>query len=523
MTSRKTTTASRRVAESLSRLKQALTARDLPGAERLLPGVMLLAAGDPELPLLVARTHRLAGRRGEARRVLEEGVAKSPNDLRLQFELVSLLTELDELPPAMSMLDRIAQGTLDGARLVDLAIAYDLAGVPDKALALAEQARLQGVADRRLGLQLGRLYLMLGRIDAAAAEYRSLIRAGQRVAEAWFSLLDMKTVRLDDAELAALKRLSKQHGHAPDEQTLIDFALARALEADGQYEAAFRALELANRGLRQRLRWNAASHARFIDDVARAFSRDEPPLPASAARGGEVIFLVGMPRSGSTVVEQVLASHPSVEGASELAVLPSLLAGESERRRQPFPDWVPSATADDWARLGEAYLARTARWRATRPLSTDKFPDNWKYVGAIRRMLPGAHIIDCRRDLVETCWSCYKQLFAPDLANYSYSLDDVADYCRDYLRLMAHWDTVGIPVRCQSHERLLDDREVEVRALLHFVGLPFHADCLRPHESRRPVRTASSAQVRQPLRAPSSQVEPYGALLDPLRQRLQAR
>jgi hypothetical protein len=232
--------------------------------------------------------------------------------------------------------------------------------------------------------------------------------------------------------------------------------------------------------------------------------------------GEDVIFIVGLPRSGSTLFEQILAAHPDVEGASELPDLGIVLQQESQRRGMPYPQWVPQASAQDWQRLGQAYLQRTARWRTPRPRMTDKQPDNWKHAGILRAMLPGATVIETRRDPLETAWSCFKQQFysQPHFAN---TLADIATYMQGCQRTM---DSVRerdpAHIHLHHYEALLDAPEAQIRALLAHCGLTFDPACLAFHQSKRSVRTASAAQVRQPLRATTARALAYGALLNPL-------
>ena len=189
----------------------------------------------------------------------------------------------------------------------------------------------------------------------------------------------------------------------------------------------------------------------------------------------------------------------------------------------PFPHWVGAMDDAGWRRLGERYLDRTARWRANRPRFTDKMPNNWMYAAAIRRMLPGARIVHCRRDAVETCWSCFRQIFW-SAHDYSYDLADLAAYWHACDRAMRHWQARSpARIRGQVYEDLLADPEGQTRALLDFCALPFDAACLRPHEATRSVRTASAAQVREPLRRDTARASRYGDRLDPLRRALAPR
>jgi sulfotransferase family protein len=236
--------------------------------------------------------------------------------------------------------------------------------------------------------------------------------------------------------------------------------------------------------------------------------------------GSEAIFIVSLPRSGSTLVEQIIAAHPDVEGAGELPDLSIVIEEESHRRGRPFPTWATEADAADWHRLGARYLERTERWRQRRPRFTDKSLLNAPYVGAAAAMLPGARFVDCRRDPVETALSCYRQWFAQGQA-WSYAIDDIAAFQRGHERLMALWRTrMPASLHTVAHETLVAEPEASVRQLLAFCGLGFDPACLAFHRSDRSVRTASAAQVRQPLRQDTGRAHRYGALLDPLRRAL---
>jgi hypothetical protein len=238
------------------------------------------------------------------------------------------------------------------------------------------------------------------------------------------------------------------------------------------------------------------------------------------ALGDHVFFIVGMARSGTTLVEQVLAAHPQVRGGGELPALPQVLTEESTRRRQRYPDWVPQASADDWQRLGRRYLELTADLRTERPYSTDKLPNNWRAIGAIRAMLPGARIVICRRNPLENCWSCYKQYF-PGGWEFTSDLEWLAQYWRAFDHAAGEWaKRTPERIREQRYEALTEHPESEIRALLEFCGLPFDADCLQAHHSRRSVRTLSAAQVREPVHRHRSVAGRYEALLDPLRHAL---
>jgi tetratricopeptide (TPR) repeat protein len=340
-------------------------------------------------------------------------------------------------------------------------------------------------------------------------------------AHAWWGLANLKTARFDAADTAELERHFTQAGSREDDHAALGFALAKALEDQDRYADAWRVLRDANALRRAQQPWDAAAFSRGIDAIMAVF--DTAPMPAGdPALGREVIFIVSVPRSGSTLVEQIVATHPEVEGAGELPDLAAVLDEESRRRGESFSQWANQAEAQDWQRLGERYLERTLRWRARRPRCTDKSLLNWQFVGAARAMLPGARFVYCRRDPLETALSCYRQWFNAGQA-FSYSIEDIGAYLRDHQRLMHFWRARHPNAIFEHvHEALLADTETSVRRLLESCGLTFDSACLDFHRSERNVRTASAAQVRIPLQRNTPRTVLYGALLDPLRHALDA-
>ena len=363
----------------------------------------------------------------------------------------------------------------------------------------------------------------LGRTADAAAEYRTALTQDPRSVQSWLGLVNLKTIRLEADEADALERLHADPALTDADRAVAGFALGKVLEDNGRYADAFAVLSAANAVRRRASPWDASAFSNKVDAIAAAFESESMPHADDASLGEPVIFVVSLPRSGSTLIEQILAAHRDVEGASELPDLESVILEESARRKQRFPEWVADATAADWQRMGQRYLQRTARWRKQHPRFTDKMPDNWLMVGAALAMLPGARVVNVRRDPVETCWSCFKQLFGAGRHAYSYDLADLAETWRDYDRLCHLWShRFAHRFREQSYERLLADPENETRALLEFCGLPFDAACLDFHKAERSVRTASAAQVREPLRIDTARSAAYAGLLEPLRRMLAA-
>jgi hypothetical protein len=333
-------------------------------------------------------------------------------------------------------------------------------------------------------------------------------------------LANLKTEPLTLADAKQIRHILQNQQLPHDERVSLGFSLYKALEDQHDYAGAFQALHEANALKRQLVKWDAAAEHADVDAITEAF-RHPLPAPLDPTLGHEVIFIASLPRSGSTLVEHILASHPLVEGANEIQDLSNVLDDESKRRGKDFPHWVADATTEDWARLGKNYLARTARWRTKRPYFTDKGLQNWQWVGAIRAMLPGAKIINCHRDPIETCFACYRQLFSEGI-HFSYDLEDLASYYNDYQHLSDYWqERYPGQVFNLAYETLVQEPEAQIRQLLAFCQLPFDAACLSPHQTQRDVHsTASAAQVRQPIRGDTARSPRYRDFLKPLIQRL---
>lgn len=357
-----------------------------------------------------------------------------------------------------------------------------------------------------------------GSTQEAAAEFRRVIAEQPWTGMAWWGLADLKTVRFAPGDVEQMRRALQDPRAGDQDRIAMGFALAKALDDEGRYADSLEALAQANAIARRRKIWSAQTYTDGISDILDAFTPPPAPSP-STELGRGVIFIVSLPRSGSTLVEQILASHSAVEGSGELPDVPLTLSDESHRRGKPYPYWVKEMQPTDWQRLGELYLHHTAHWTEHRPVFTDKLPSNWYNVGAIRAMLPAAKIICCRRDPLETCFSCYRQYLANN--EYTRTFEDLAAYWRNYDRSVRHWRALHPSnVYEHVHEDLIADPETKIRALLEFCGLPFEEACLRFHLNKREVHSPSAMQVRQPLRGDTARAPRYGALLDPLRKAL---
>lgn len=493
---------------------------DLDAAESSLREAESLAADAPELVLLRGALLRLRGSAPAAVALLRDALGRHPDSAALHCEFGLSLRAAGDAQAAYAALRRACD--LDPASApcwMELGALLRDGAYPDRALDAFARARSLEPENVSALIAHADALRMLGRADEAAAEFRDALRLGPRSADAWYGLVNLKTVRLSDDELSRLQQLHDDPHTAQDDRMSLGFALAAALDERDRCAEAYAVVEKANALKRRRVEWNASGFSAQVDACMAAFGKPVAQS-ADATLGNEVIFVVSLPRSGSTLVEQILASHHEIEGAGEIPDLSTVIQEETARRGEDLTSWAAKANPDDWERMGRRYLELTRRWRRSKPVFVDKGLSNWTIVGAALAMLPAAHVVDVRRDPVETCWSCYRQLFH-NASHFSYDIDELAAFYRDYERLMRFWRERA-PERIHElrYESLIADPETEIRGLLEFCGLAFDPACLEFHRTERQVRTESAAQVRAPLRRDTARAGRYGEILDPLRRAL---
>ncbi len=356
----------------------------------------------------------------------------------------------------------------------------------------------------RLWTSYGHALRTTGRVPESIAAYRRALSMEPILGEAWWSLANLKTFRFSGADLLAIRQALARTDLSEDDRLHFEFALGKALEDAASYEESFTHYAAGNALRRKQHGHDREEMSRFVRRSKRLFTGEFFAERAGAGvPARDPIFIVGLPRAGSTLIEQILASHPLVEGTMELPQLPNIarkLAGPKQGEEGTFLKRLAALGRDELRALGEGYLAETRIMRKTEaPFFIDKMPNNFMYVGLIHLILPNAPIIDARRHPLGCCFSCFKQHFARGQW-FSYGLEDLGRYYRDYVELMAHFDEV-LPGKITRvfYENVVADTEVEVRRLLEACRLPFDARCLRFHENERAVRTASSEQVRQPI------------------------
>jgi predicted Zn-dependent protease len=440
------------------------------------------------------------GRYGEAEAMLARCLELSPSFTGARHNYAIVLYRQQKPAQAIPHIEALlANSPRDPGYRNLMAAALGLVGEYDRAIAIYESVLGEHPAQPKIWLAYGHALRTAGRRVDAVAAYQRCLGMAPDLGEAYWSLANLKTERFTPAETAAMRERLASPGLDPEDRLHLHFALGKALEDDADFAGSF--AEYAQ-GARLRRRQTPYDAGRTTEDTRRAQALFTPDFFAARADGGAAsaapIFIVGLPRSGSTLVEQILSSHAAVEGTMELPDLPGI--ARSLGRDGDYLDRLAALSADERTLLGEAFLsgARVHRKRG-RPFFTDKMPNNCRHVGLIRLILPNATIIDVRRHPMAACFSAFKQHFARG-QSFSYDLADLGLYYRDYVALMDHMDAAA-PGRIHRviYEDLVDGMEAEVRRLLDHCGLPFEAGCLRFHETRRAVRTASSEQVRRPL------------------------
>jgi len=519
----------KRAATALREARRNMAKSQWKLAESNLLYASLQAPDDPEPYALGALVHRECGRLEDALDAYREALKRDPGNVDVGIGIVEVLQKLGRLQEARDALDALdapGSAALPAADLFRCALVYDLTGRHAEALELANRVLQSEPGHEGAGLLRARSLSVLGAVEESASTYRAMIDAKRRAAAAWFGLVDLKTQALTDSDVEQMTDLLRVTPARSEDSTLLLHALGMAMERSGQLEQAFERFRMANEARSLASPWNREIQVARLRKTRQLFEACEPDTalrsgPEAATRGSEVIFIVGLPRSGTTLLEQILAAHPQVEGCGELPDLPSVLGDRSRRAGLSIEDWAGRATDADWEAAGKEYLERTSIWRQSKPRHVDKLPSNWTYGGFIHRMLPGATVVHILRDSLEACWSCYKQLFASGAVGYTCSFPALAEMCAMQQHFAGFWAR-RFPRQygLLSYESLTRNAAQEIEGLLRFCGLDPDPQCLDFHRSSRAVRTPSSAQVRQPLGRPSENAGAYGALLDPLREAL---
>ena len=445
----------------------------------------------------------------DAEFLLESAVAFAPNDLQVRMEYVQILRKRQKFQAALGEAQQLLQNHPENLQVRSLcAIEHMQTGDFTGAMSLLDTVLEKRPNDARTLVTYGHALKTSGRTADAVDRYRQAIIAQPAHGESYYSLANLKLYRFDDQEIESMQALEKNDNLGFMDRVYLNFALAKAFEDNHQYETSFRHYAQGNALKKEQSRYDAQKMHEELAATAGFCDQDFfIQRGTHGSNAADPIFIVGLPRAGSTLLEQILASHSQVDGTLEL---PNILSLSQRLRRRisasdggssapGYPAILGELEQQECRDLGEAFLAETSIHRAGAAFFIDKMPNNFRHIGLIKLILPNAKVIDARREPMACCFSGFKQLFAEG-QEFSYDLGDIGRYYTDYVALMAHWDKVlpGFVLRVQ-HEDLVADLETQVRRMLDFCGLPFEASCLKYYETQRDVRTPSSEQVRQPI------------------------
>jgi tetratricopeptide (TPR) repeat protein len=510
-------------APELMDAKRALDERQVGVAERLLKTYLQTHRNNPAAMSMLAGLAEKIGRLPEAEALLQRTLALLPSFGPARFDLAVLGYRTGRYQEALAEIETLLAAEPERPDYLNLkASVLSTLGRLDEALAIYEDVTARFPEDGKIWIQFGNQLRAVGRQDESVSAYRRALALDPSFGPVWWSLANLKTVKLDAGDIALMSVQLAREDLPIEDRIHIQFALGKAWEDAGDFAAAFERYAEGNRLHRSTRDYDTREFVALMEASEATFTRDffETRKSCGAAHA-DPIFVVGMPRSGSTLVEQILSSHPQVEGTAELSYIPAM-AMELRARPGGYPACLHALEPAECKALGDRYLASTRSHRRTgRPHFIDKNPNNWMHAGLIHLILPNAKIIDIRRHPLGCGLSNFRQLFARG-QRFSYSLEDMGRYYAGYVRLMRHLDEV-LPGRVHRviYEDMVDDLETQVRSMLDYLGLDFSPSCLAFHETDRAVRTPSSLQVRRPLnRDGVNSWQPFEPWLEPLKEAL---
>ena len=459
----------------------------------------------------------------DAEFLLESAVLFAPDNVQVRMDYIQALTRRQFYGKALEQSKHLLDGEPNSAQFQSLhAVSSVQAGDLETALLMFDKVLTTLPNDPRTLTSKGHALKTRGDFDVSVDSYRQALIAHPEHGEAYYALANLKTYRYSDTEMKAMHAQQANPQLTHMDRVYLSFALGKAYEDQGDYEHSFNQYARGNALKKTQSRYSAEVTTRDIQAQISVCDTDFfRNMDGAGHQVSDPIFIVGLPRAGSTLLEQILSSHSLVDGTQELPNILSLSQSLRRRGRQEFgsdyPQILEKMNKNEFTEFGRTFIEETGIHRLGAPYFIDKMPNNFRHIGLIRLMLPNAKIIDARRHPMSCGFSVFKQLFAEG-QEFSYSLEDIGQYYADYLDLMDHWDRVlpGFVLRVQ-HEDVVDDLEAQVRRILEFCGLPFEASCINYYDTVRDVRTPSSEQVRQPIfKTALEQWRNYESELQPL-------
>lgn len=446
----------------------------------------------------------LAGRIGrfvDAENLLRRAVELAPGFTAARSNLASLLYRQGRPTEAIAELDQILEFDPDNLGLANLkAAASGRIGDYDEAIALYDIILAAQPNQEKIWMSFGHVLKTVGRLEDSVAAYRRALAIRPSFGEVWWSLANLKTVTFSDGDIDVMTAHAETLDISDEDRFHLEFALGKSLEDRAEWATSFTHYSRANALRRAKLEIDPEANTKQIDRHTSIISERFFEERATGGCSSDApIFVLGMPRAGSTLIEQILASHSQIEGTQELPDI-AMLSQQLAKNEGQYAEAIRKLSPDRRRELGDEYLKRTKIHRKTdKPHFVDKMPNNWLNVAFIHLILPNAKIIDARRHPMDCCFSNFRQHFARG-QSFAYSLEDIGHYYRDYVGFMQQIDQ-ALPGRVHRviHEHLVDDTEAEVRRMLAYLALPFEEDCLRFWENKRAVQTPSAEQVRRPI------------------------
>ena len=413
-------------------------------------------------------------------------------------KLYRIQNKLSKSIPAFENLIKLDSNNFEA--LVSLGTIYTKLARYDDGIDSYKKALLINPNNARVYLSLGHVLKTLGRRDECEKAYEDAIKHFYLSGEAYWSLANLKTYMFSDDQIKNMENALQEDMH-PDELIQMHFALGKAYESRKDYAASFNNYQKGNWNQRKKIDYNSENQKISTDEQIDFFTTNRDLLNKHVGHSAsDPIFILGLPRAGSTLIEQILSSHSQIEGTQEL---PNILTTSKKIRMQNetvgYPQNILNLSNNEFIKLGKDYIEDTRWARSSKPFFIDKMPNNFFHIGLIKLILPNAKIIDARRNPLDGCFSCFKQYFAKG-QHFTYDLDDIARYYKDYLRLMDFWNSLyPDAIYTAQYEHIISNPETEIKSLLKYCNVDFEDSCLEFYKSNRPVKTASSEQVRQPI------------------------